>query len=106
VCSSDLAELLRSWENWNRSAYFLMSERSVFIGNAYERELDATHPRAGEHELMVIQKDGSPLGLLKLRPGASSGLGEAFVYFRDPAGNSLEFAEPRLWGYGEKDMAI
>ena len=22
------------------------------------------------------------------------------IYFRDPAGNSLEFAEPRIWGYG------
>lgn len=21
------------------------------------------------------------------------------IYFRDPAGNSLEFAEPRIWGY-------
>lgn len=23
------------------------------------------------------------------------------IYFRDPAGNSLEFAEPRIWGIGE-----
>lgn len=22
------------------------------------------------------------------------------IYFRDPAGNSLEFAEPRIWGLG------
>ena len=22
------------------------------------------------------------------------------IYFRDPAGNSLEFAEPRIWGIG------
>ena len=21
------------------------------------------------------------------------------IYFRDPAGNCLEFAEPRIWGY-------
>ena len=21
------------------------------------------------------------------------------IYFRDPAGNSLEFAEPRIWGF-------
>ncbi|MFK5980137.1 MAG: VOC family protein [Rhizobiaceae bacterium] len=26
--------------------------------------------------------------------------GARSVYFRDPAGNSLEFAEPKLWGYG------
>jgi len=29
--------------------------------------------------------------------------GARSVYFRDPAGNSLEFAQPRLWGYEEKD---
>jgi len=29
--------------------------------------------------------------------------GARSVYFRDPAGNSLEFAQPRLWGYDEKD---
>jgi len=23
------------------------------------------------------------------------------IYFRDPAGNCLEFAEPRIWGFGE-----
>ena len=23
------------------------------------------------------------------------------IYFRDPAGNSLEFAEPRIWGLGD-----
>ncbi len=22
------------------------------------------------------------------------------IYFRDPAGNSIEFAEPRIWGFG------
>lgn len=26
--------------------------------------------------------------------------GGASIYFRDPAGNSLEFAEPRIWGLG------
>ena len=27
--------------------------------------------------------------------------GARSIYIRDPAGNSLEFAEPRLWGFGE-----
>ena len=27
--------------------------------------------------------------------------GARSFYIRDPAGNSLEFAEPRLWGFGE-----
>ncbi|MCP4182274.1 MAG: glyoxalase/bleomycin resistance/extradiol dioxygenase family protein [Hyphomicrobiales bacterium] len=31
--------------------------------------------------------------------------GARSVYFRDPAGNSLEFAQPRLWGYEEKDAS-
>ncbi|MGI9379712.1 MAG: VOC family protein [Methyloligellaceae bacterium] len=25
------------------------------------------------------------------------------IYFRDPSGNSLEFAEPSIWGMGEPD---
>ena len=29
--------------------------------------------------------------------------GARSVYFRDPAGNSLEFAEPKLWGYGSDE---
>jgi catechol 2,3-dioxygenase-like lactoylglutathione lyase family enzyme len=31
--------------------------------------------------------------------------GARSIYFRDPAGNSLEFAQPRLWGYQEGDAA-
>jgi len=31
--------------------------------------------------------------------------GARSVYFRDPAGNSLEFAQPRLWGYDEAGVA-
>ncbi len=31
--------------------------------------------------------------------------GARSIYFRDPAGNSLEFAQPRLWGYDEEEGA-
>lgn len=31
--------------------------------------------------------------------------GARSVYFRDPAGNSLEFAEPKLWGYAEEEIS-
>ena len=31
--------------------------------------------------------------------------GARSIYFRDPAGNSLEFAQPRLWGYDEEEDA-
>lgn len=27
------------------------------------------------------------------------------IYFRDPAGNSIEFAEPRIWGLSEEQVA-
>jgi catechol 2,3-dioxygenase-like lactoylglutathione lyase family enzyme len=27
------------------------------------------------------------------------------VYFRDPAGNSLELATPRIWGIGEETLS-
>lgn len=31
--------------------------------------------------------------------------GARSIYFRDPAGNSLEFAQPLLWGYDEEEIA-
>ncbi len=31
--------------------------------------------------------------------------GARSIYFRDPAGNSLEFAQPRLWGYDETEQS-
>jgi len=32
-------------------------------------------------------------------PGAAGILGARSIYVRDPAGNSVEFTEPRLWGF-------
>lgn len=31
-------------------------------------------------------------------PAADGGEGGRSIYFRDPAGNAIEFAEPRIWG--------
>ncbi len=76
------AEMLRNWESWNRSAYFLLNERAIFIGSVYEREMDATHPATDHFEMMIVRKGGVPLGLLKVRP-QKTGLAEAFLYFRD-----------------------
>ena len=28
------------------------------------------------------------------------------IYFRDPAGNSLELATPKIWGVGEETLAV
>lgn len=33
-------------------------------------------------------------------PGRDGAPGARSIYVRDPAGNSVEFAEPRLWGFG------
>jgi RimJ/RimL family protein N-acetyltransferase len=77
------ADMLRDWETWNRSAYFLLNERNVFLSNAYEREVDATHPRPGEFEMIVVTKRGAPAGLLKVRPAHDTGIAELFLYLRD-----------------------
>jgi radical SAM protein with 4Fe4S-binding SPASM domain len=77
------ADMLRDWETWNRSAYFLLNERNVFLSNAYEREVDATHPRPGEFEMIVVTKRGAPAGLLKVRTARETGIAELFLYLRD-----------------------
>ncbi len=77
------APMLAQWENWNRSAYFLLNERATLIGNVYEREMDAVHPRGDELEVLLIRKSGEPLGLLKIRPDKTPGVAEGFLYLRD-----------------------
>lgn len=32
--------------------------------------------------------------------------GARSIYFRDPAGNSLEFAQPKLWGYDDVGNSV
>lgn len=77
------AEWLCEWENWNRSSYFLLNERSVFLGNQYDREMDATHPRANAVEVVLVPKDGKPMGLLRMTQEAVTGGASGQVYFRD-----------------------
>ncbi len=77
------AELLAGWENWNRSAYFLLNERSVVASNQYDREMDALHPRPGELESLLLRKNGDPFGLIKVRPDTFAGVAEGFLYFHD-----------------------
>lgn len=79
------APLLAQWESWNRAAYFLLSPRGVFVGNQYEREMDALHPRADEFELMLLRRNGGPVGLFKLRPDVQTSVAEAYVYLHAPA---------------------
>ncbi|MCC6144835.1 MAG: GNAT family N-acetyltransferase [Candidatus Hydrogenedentes bacterium] len=79
------AEWLTRWENWNEAAYFACSERSTLLATRYDREMDSLHPRSDEQELVLVRKDGSPLGLLKLRPDKLPGTARAAVYFRKEA---------------------
>jgi radical SAM protein with 4Fe4S-binding SPASM domain len=79
------AELLTRWENWNEAAYFACSERSTLLATRYDREMDSLHPRPDEQELMLVRKDGSAIGLLKLRPDKLPGTARAGVYFRKDA---------------------
>jgi uncharacterized protein len=77
------AELLAGWENWNRSAYFLLNERNIGTANQYDREMDALHPRPGEFETLLLHKNGDPFGLFKIRPDTFPGVAEGFLYFHD-----------------------
>lgn len=79
------AEMLKEWENWNRAAYFLGSEQGIFLGNQYEREMDALHPNPLQFEVLLLRKTGEPLGLLRVRPDPATGLADGYLYFHDPA---------------------
>ena len=79
------APVLAQWESWNRAAYFLLSPRSVFIGNQYEREMDALHPRADEFELLLLHRNGTPAGLFKLQPDVKTGIADVFLYLHAPS---------------------
>ena len=78
------AEMLASWESWNRSAFFLCNERAIFIANQYDRELDALHPRPLEFESLLIHKNGKPFGLFKVRPDILPGVADGYIYFHEP----------------------
>lgn len=77
------AERLVRWENWKRVAYFLCSERGVFLGQQHDREMDALHPPGFELEMMLLKKDGTPFGLFKIKRQKQTGIAEGFVFFAD-----------------------
>lgn len=53
---------------------------------ASEAEIDQWKARLGEHGVAIEAEFAWPKG------GRS-------IYFRDPSGNSLEFANPNIWGF-------
>ena len=79
------AEWLQQWENWNPAAYFTLHESGMLMATRYDREMDALHPPAYEHEFVIVRRDGNPCGLLRVRPERREGLATIWVYFRDPA---------------------
>ena len=74
------AAWLVMWANWNTAAYFVCNESGLLLASQYDREMDALHPRGIEQELVLTRTNGTPCGLLKIRPdmkGKRAGLGMA-----------------------------
>jgi len=77
------AEMLVRWENWNEAAYFVFTDNGVLMANQYNREMDALHPTGREIEMLIIRRNGTPIGLLKLRPLAMPGTAFGWIYLRN-----------------------
>ena len=78
------AKTLQQWGNWNEAAYFSFNESSVLMATEYDREMDSLHPRGFEHEFMIVRKNGTPMGLFKVRPELVPGSATAWLWLRDP----------------------
>ncbi|MCK5861095.1 MAG: hypothetical protein KAH38_01330, partial [Candidatus Hydrogenedentes bacterium] len=78
------AEWLVKWENWNSAAYFVCSDSGLLLAARYDREMDALHPRGMDQELVLTRPDGTPCGLLKMRPDVMvKGLARVWLYMRE-----------------------
>ena len=77
------AEILVQWENWNRSAYFLCNETGAVTATRYDREMDALHPTHSMQELVLVRRNGTPCGLLKLQMLSGKKLARAWLYLQD-----------------------
>ena len=76
------ATLLTRWENWNEAAYFLCNETGLLLATRYDREMDSIHPHGIDQELLLTRRDGTPMGLLKIRPGPWAATAQAWLYLR------------------------
>lgn len=103
-----------------RHVFFRCGERMVLLFNPAQSSQPATHdgldvPTHGAtgpgHLCFALPEDALPVWLEHLtRHGVAiekdltwPGGGRS-LYFRDPAGNSLELATPRIWGIGEESV--
>ncbi|MCC6697406.1 MAG: SPASM domain-containing protein [Candidatus Hydrogenedentes bacterium] len=79
------AEMLMNWENWNTASYFLFNEKGILITTKYDREMDALHPSTIDQEMILVKKNGTSFGLIKLRPEREPGAAQAWVYMHEEA---------------------
>ncbi len=86
------ASMLKTWENWNTSAYFLFNESGLLLATQYDREMDSLHPRGIDQEYVLTRRNGTPIGLLKMRPFPLPGTMMLWVHFR----NNSDYADTRI----------
>jgi len=78
------AQMLVRWENWTEAAYFLYSESGMLLATEYDREMASLHPQGPDTEMIITRKDGTPIGLFRVRPWPIPGAAWGWVYMRDP----------------------
>lgn len=79
------AEMLATWENWNPASYFMFTDGGIMLTTKYDREMDALHPSGVDQEMILIKKDGTALGLIKLKPDRTPGAAQGWIYFHNEA---------------------
>jgi catechol 2,3-dioxygenase-like lactoylglutathione lyase family enzyme len=93
-----------------RHLFFHCGQSMVLIFNptetavAHPDEIPSHGSRGSEHICWAVERDELPLWRTHLEENDITieheqcwENGACSIYFRDPAGNSLEFATPRLW---------
>ncbi len=74
------AELLTRWENWNDATYFVYQPNGMLLATKYDREMDALHPQSIAQEMVIVRRNGAPIGLVKFAPDRLSGIARALIY--------------------------
>jgi len=77
------APMLVRWENWSDAACFVMNEKGMLLAVQYDREMDSLHPLGLDQELVLSDRQGTPLGLLRMRPETAPGYARLWLYFND-----------------------
>ena len=52
----------------------------VLLATKYDRQMDALHPQGIVHEMILVRKNGDPIGLVKIRPEPMPGTAQAWIY--------------------------